>query len=90
MLFEATAGAAAAAAVLGFVLHDCRPGPAWPALGWLVLLALTSQVIGWLLIKVSMPRLAAGMIGALLLSSRPDRWRSATRSWASGRPPFSC
>ena len=41
-----------------------RPGA---ALGWLVLLALTSQVIGWLLITVSMPRLAAGTIGALLL-----------------------
>jgi drug/metabolite transporter (DMT)-like permease len=36
-------------------------------LGWLALLALTSQVIGWLLITVSMPRLPAGMIGALLL-----------------------
>jgi drug/metabolite transporter (DMT)-like permease len=32
-----------------------------------VLLALTSQVLGWLLITVSMPQLAAGMIGALLL-----------------------
>jgi drug/metabolite transporter (DMT)-like permease len=67
VLFEATAGAAVAAAVLGFVLHDYRLGPAWPALGWLALLALTSQVIGWLLITVSMPQLAAGMIGALLL-----------------------
>jgi drug/metabolite transporter (DMT)-like permease len=67
VLFEATVGAAAAAALLGFVLHDYRLGPAWPALGWLALLALTSQVIGWLLITVSMPHLAAGMIGALLL-----------------------
>ncbi len=67
VLFEATAGAAAAAAVLGLVLHDYRLGPAWPTLGWLALLALTSQVIGWLLITVSMPQLAAGMIGALLL-----------------------
>jgi drug/metabolite transporter (DMT)-like permease len=67
VLFEATAGATAAAAVLGFVLHDYRLGPAWPTLGWLALLALTSQVIGWLLITVSMPQLAAGMIGALLL-----------------------
>jgi len=66
-LFEATAGATATAAVVGFVLQDYRLGPAWPALGWLALLALTSQVIGWLLITVSMPRLAAGMIGALLL-----------------------
>ncbi len=47
--------------------HGPRLGPAGPALGWLALLALTSQVIGWLLITVSMPRLAAGMIGALLL-----------------------
>jgi drug/metabolite transporter (DMT)-like permease len=67
VLFEATAGATATAAVLGFALQDYRLGPAWPALGWLALLALTSQVIGWLLITVSMPRLAAGMIGALLL-----------------------
>jgi drug/metabolite transporter (DMT)-like permease len=67
VLFEATAGAAVTAAVLGFALHDYRLGPVWPTLGWLALLALTSQVIGWLLITVSMPRLAAGMIGALLL-----------------------
>jgi drug/metabolite transporter (DMT)-like permease len=67
VLFEATLGAAATAAVLGLLLHDDRLGPAWPALGWLALLALTSQVIGWLLITVSMPRLPAGMIGTLLL-----------------------
>ena len=66
-LFEATVGATVASAVLGFVLHDFRLGPAWPTLGWLALLALTSQVIGWLLITVSMPQLPAGMIGALLL-----------------------
>ena len=70
MLLQATAGAAAASAVLGAIVNDYRLGPdpsPWPALGWLALLALTSQVIGWLLITVSMPRLAAGMIGALLL-----------------------
>jgi drug/metabolite transporter (DMT)-like permease len=66
-LFETTIGAAVTAAVLGLVLHDFRLGPAWPALGWLALLALTSQVIGWLLITVSMPRLPAGLIGAILL-----------------------
>jgi drug/metabolite transporter (DMT)-like permease len=66
-LFEATAGAVAGSLVLGFALGDFRHAPTWPALGWLALLALTSQVIGWLLITVSMPRLAAGMIGALLL-----------------------
>ena len=67
VLFEATAGATVASAMLGLVLNDYRLGPAWPTLGWLALLALTSQVIGWLLITVSMPRLPAGMIGALLL-----------------------
>jgi len=58
-----------AAAVLGLALHDFRLGTSWPwpTLGWLALLALTSQVIGWLLITVSMPRLPAGLIGALLL-----------------------
>jgi drug/metabolite transporter (DMT)-like permease len=66
-LFEATVGGVVGSALLGLVLGDLRLGPPWPALGWIVLLALSSQVIGWLLITVSMPRLAAGMIGALLL-----------------------
>jgi drug/metabolite transporter (DMT)-like permease len=70
VLFEATAGATVAAALSGLVLNDYRLAPGaspWAALGWLALLAVTSQVIGWLLITVSMPRLQAGMIGALLL-----------------------
>jgi drug/metabolite transporter (DMT)-like permease len=66
-LFEATAGATVAALALGLLLDDFRLGPAWPALGWLLVLALTSQVIGWLLITVSMPRLPAWMVGAVLL-----------------------
>jgi drug/metabolite transporter (DMT)-like permease len=67
---EATVGATAGSVVFGFALHDFQLGPhpsPWPTLGWLALLALTSQVVGWLLITVSMPQLAAGMIGALLL-----------------------
>lgn len=66
-LFEATLGATVAALVLGLLLRDFRLGPAWPALGWLLLLALTSQVIGWLLITMSMPRLPAWLVGTLLL-----------------------
>jgi drug/metabolite transporter (DMT)-like permease len=66
-LFEATLGATAASAALGLALRDFRLGPAWPALGWLVLLALTSQVLGWLLITTSMPRLPAWLVSALLL-----------------------
>lgn len=66
-LFQATIGATAGSAVLGLLLRDFRLGPAWPALGWLALLALTSQVLGWLLITMSMPRLPAWLVSALLL-----------------------
>jgi drug/metabolite transporter (DMT)-like permease len=66
-LLEATIGATIGAAALGLALRDFRLGPAWPALGWLVLLALTSQVLGWLLITMSMPRLPAWLVGVLLL-----------------------
>jgi drug/metabolite transporter (DMT)-like permease len=66
-LFEATLGAAVASVVIGLVLHDFRLGHPWPALGWLALLAITSQVIGWLLITTSMSRLPAWMIGVVLL-----------------------
>lgn len=66
-LFQATVGATAASLVLGAALRDFRLGPAWPALGWLLLLALTSQVLGWLLITVSMPRLPAWLVSVLLL-----------------------
>jgi drug/metabolite transporter (DMT)-like permease len=55
------------ALALGLALRDFRLGPAWPALGWLVLLALTSQVLGWLLITMAMPRLPAWLLSVLLL-----------------------
>ncbi len=41
--------------------------PAWPAHGWLVTLALTSQVVGWLLIAVSLPRVPAALTSVVLL-----------------------
>jgi drug/metabolite transporter (DMT)-like permease len=66
-LLQATIGATFGSAVVGLVLRDFRLGPAWPALGWLVLLALTSQVVGWLLITMSMPKLPAWLISVLLL-----------------------
>lgn len=66
-LFEATVGAAAGALALGLLLRDFRLGAAWPALGWLVVLALTSGVLGWLLITVSLPQLPAWLVSALLL-----------------------
>jgi drug/metabolite transporter (DMT)-like permease len=62
-LYHATVGAAAASLVMAVALPGFRIGPWWPALGWLALLAVTSQVVGWLLITVSMPRLPAGLLG---------------------------
>jgi len=66
-LFDSTIGAMAAALVIGLLLHDVTLGHAWPALGWLALLALTSQVLGWMLITVSMPGLPAWLVSVLLL-----------------------
>jgi drug/metabolite transporter (DMT)-like permease len=41
--------------------------PTWPAHLWLVLLALTSQVMGWLLIATALPRLPSVETSILLL-----------------------
>ena len=74
------------ALILGLILGAHDLVPAWPSAGWLIVLALTSQVLGWMLITVSLPRLPAAMtsmiltiqpigsvlFGALLLSQEPS------------------
>jgi drug/metabolite transporter (DMT)-like permease len=65
-LLDATATAAVVAALGGWVVGDLDPWPGWPAQGWLVVLALTAQVAGWLLISVSLPRLPAALTSVLL------------------------
>jgi drug/metabolite transporter (DMT)-like permease len=69
-LFDATLVAAIAAALAGVALGDADFVPSWPAHGWLATLALTSQVVGWLLIGASLPRLPAA-IASLLLTLQP-------------------
>lgn len=69
-LFDATLVAAIACLAGGAVIGDARLVPAWPSAGWLLLLALGPQVLGWLLIASSLPRLPASL-GALLLASNP-------------------
>jgi drug/metabolite transporter (DMT)-like permease len=69
-LFDATATATVAAIAAGLVIGDADLAPTWPAHGWLVLLALTSQVLGWLLISISLPRLPAALT-SLLLTIQP-------------------
>jgi drug/metabolite transporter (DMT)-like permease len=66
-LADATLVATLASAVAGWATRDLDLVPAWPAHGWLVALALGSQVVGWLLISVSLPRLPAAVTSALLL-----------------------
>jgi drug/metabolite transporter (DMT)-like permease len=66
-LFDATLAAAIGSVVIGLVIGDLDLVPSWPSHGWLGLLAISSQVIGWLLITISLPRLAAALTSMLLL-----------------------
>src|SRR5947207_2933194 len=58
-LFDATLASAVGCLAIGLVVGDLDLTPSWSATGWLVLLALSSQVLGWLLISNSLPRLPA-------------------------------
>jgi len=65
-LFAATLMATAVAIVAGWLLGELDLRPSWPAHGWLVTLALTSQVLGWLLIAIALPRLPASLTSIVL------------------------
>jgi drug/metabolite transporter (DMT)-like permease len=69
-LFDATLSAAVCCAAAGVAIGDLDPVPDLEAQAWLVLLALSSQVVGWLLISVSLPRLPA-VITSILLMLQP-------------------
>ncbi len=85
-LFDATLSAAFFCAIAGVAIGDIDWVPGLESQAWLVLLALSSQVLGWLLISMSLPRLPAVvtsilltlqpvcsvMLGALLLSEDPS------------------
>jgi drug/metabolite transporter (DMT)-like permease len=66
-LAEATAGAAVGSLVLGSAFGGLQLHIGWPSFGWLLLLSLTSQTIGWLLITSSLPRLPAAIASLTLL-----------------------
>jgi drug/metabolite transporter (DMT)-like permease len=69
-LFDATATATVLCVVAGVIIGDAQLVPSWPSAGWLITLALTSQVLGWLLITSSLPRLPAALT-SLLLTIQP-------------------
>src|SRR5207302_2521124 len=69
-LFTASFASAVGCAAIGALLGDLDLTPSWAATGWLVLLALSSQVLGWLLIATSLPRLPA-VVTSILLTLQP-------------------
>ena len=66
-LFHATWVSAVIAALYGAATGDVVWDPGWPSHGWLLTLAITSQVAGWLLIARSLPRLPAAITSVILL-----------------------
>src|SRR5437016_2794520 len=54
-LLDATLAAAIGCAAIGAAIGDLDLTPSWSATGWLAVLALSSQVVGWLLISMSLP-----------------------------------
>lgn len=65
-----TLSAAVAAGVVGSLWTGIDPDPGWPAWGWLIPVALLGQVLAWLLINPSLPRLSPDK-GATLLLLQP-------------------
>lgn len=65
-LFDATLVGMVGCLALGGVLGDAQLVPRFPGAWWLMTLALTSQVFGWLLITSSLPRLPAALTSLLL------------------------
>jgi drug/metabolite transporter (DMT)-like permease len=64
---EATLGSAVGALLLGLIFGGLSVHVPLASLGWLLLLAMTSQTAGWLLITSSLPRLPAAISSLLLL-----------------------
>jgi drug/metabolite transporter (DMT)-like permease len=66
-LFDATLTGFLFSALGGIAVGDLDWVPAPESQAWLITLALTSQVLGWLLISVSLPRLPAVLTSILLM-----------------------
>jgi len=66
-LFDATLSGAVFSAIGGVAVGDIDWVPGLESQAWLVLLALSSQVLGWLLISVSLPRLPAVLTSIVLM-----------------------
>jgi drug/metabolite transporter (DMT)-like permease len=65
-LFDATLACTIGCAFVGWSIGDLDLTPSLASTGWLVLLAMSSQVLGWLLIAISLPRLPAAVTSVSL------------------------
>jgi len=67
-LLDSTAGAAVTGLGIGLLIGlDFSFDITWPAHGWILAMALVTQVLGWLLITYALPRLPALETSALIL-----------------------
>jgi drug/metabolite transporter (DMT)-like permease len=65
-LYDATLASAICVVPIGLVIGNLDFTPGLEAQGWLITLALSSQVLGWLLITVSLGRLPTALTSVLL------------------------
>ena len=69
-LFHATLASALVVLPVGWLLGELELRTSWEAFAWLVTLALTSQVLGWLLIAAALPQ-APAALGSVVLTLQP-------------------
>lgn len=70
MLRDSALGTIAVSLLLALLTGSLLPPEIWPGVGWLVLLALMSQVLGYPLINASIPHLPS-VVGSVLLFVQP-------------------
>jgi drug/metabolite transporter (DMT)-like permease len=58
----------ACAIVFGALSRELDPIPHFPSHGWLILVGITSQSIGYLVISISLPRLPASLVSIILMA----------------------
>jgi len=56
------------AILFGIISGELNPVPSWPSHGWLLLVGITSQSVGYLVISISLPRLPAALVSIILLA----------------------
>ncbi|WP_408587385.1 DMT family transporter [Prescottella soli] len=80
-----TTAAGIVGSALGSLWGPVDLTPGWEAFGWLAALALSAQVVGWVVLGRSLPRLAPE-VGATLLLLQPVIAIGAATAWLGERP----